>query len=147
MKKKISIILLVLLLAMGMISSANAAVIDNSNGLFASQYIIKFSSTITSLGNGKLEIAFDVGAQESMNMLGVKTIILQEKDKDNNWVAVKTYSYANYPNMMAYNKSTMNNSVPYSGDSGSYYRAKVYFYAEKGGYDTKEFITSEVKAK
>lgn len=147
MKKKISIILLVLLLAMGMISSSNAAVIDNSNGLFSSQYINKGTATITSLGNGNLDITFSIQAKEMMNMLGVKTIILQEKDDNDNWVAVKTYSYTNYPNMMAYSKSTMNSSVPYSGDSGSYYRAKVYFYAEKGGYDTRELITSEVKAK
>ena len=63
------------------------------------------------------------------------------------WNAVKTFSYTSYPNMLRSNAATNFSSVSYNCISGYSYRAKVYFYAEKGGYDTAEYLTQSVVAK
>lgn len=143
MRKKVSWLLaIVLLLVISMSSIASAAIL-------ASQYITSYEAGVTSPSDNKIKVSFSIIATETVDMVGVKTIILQERASlTDEWSAVETYSYLDYANMMRENAIITSSNVTYSEAIGGYhYRAKVYFYAENGGYDTREYITSSVQAK
>ena len=89
---------------------------------------------IYTYNNGDLEIYFNIISEGTVDKLGTKT-------------SIKTYSYNDYPDMIRNNAQSNNFDVIYSDIvSGHLYRAKIYFYAEKGGYDTRDYITASVIA-
>ena len=132
MKKRITVIA----------SVANAAILS-------SDYMNDWSAGVYSLSRGTVDVTFEVQAPNTMDKLGAKTIILQERATGSStWNPVYTFSYTNDSNMLARKALSHDYTVSYDNAvSGYSYRAKVYFYAEKGGSDTIEFITSPVKAK
>lgn len=142
MKKRIAVVALLMLLLFSIASVANAAVRN-------SQYISDWSAGVYSYSRGTLNISFEVQAPSNMDKIGAKTIILQEKAAGSStWNAVKTYNYTNYSGMLKSGALRHDYTVSYyNAVSGNNYRAKVYFYAEKGGSDTIEYITDIVKAK
>ncbi len=141
MQKKTSIVCILAFLLVMTVSSVAGAAIQ------ASEYINCYGAAIYTSSNGNFVIDFEIDGTGTMDMIGAKTILLQERASSNDdWETVKTYSYLDYDNMMAYNARTLSSNVPYNGTVGYYYRAKVYFYAENGGYDTREYITSSVQA-
>jgi len=89
-----------------------------------------------------VNVSFRIIGTGIMDVLGAKTIIVQEQAPGSSrWDAVATYNAANYSNMLNYNVSRHSSGVSYSGAKSGYsYRAKVYLYAEKGGYETVEYI-------
>lgn len=108
----------------------------------ASEYISSYYADIATYPGGRVTVSFDITATRTMDVLGVQTVIIQEKAPGSrNWSAVATLSSDDYPNMLAYNRiNHISNVSYYGGQSGYAYRAKVYFYAENGGYDTAEYI-------
>lgn len=136
MRKKLIAILIMLTVIFSMSSVANAA-------FFASEYITDCYAYADVSSNGYVTIKFDIRAPRVMDVLGAKTIIIQEQAPgSSSWTSIATLSSADYPNMLAYNRKVYDSEISYyGGKSGYSYRAKVYFYAENGGYDTKEFIT------
>lgn len=130
------------LLVMSVATIASAAI-------QASQYIATYGGGVTSPADNKVQISFNITATGTMDMVGVKTIILQERSSlTDDWSVAKTYSYSDYANMMKENAIMVDSSVTYTNAIGDYYyRAKIYFYAENGGYDTRELITYSVQAK
>lgn len=134
MKKKIFIGLL-LMMFFSITAITNAAITS-------SEYISNCYAQIATYSGGRVTVSFNIRATGTMDVLGAQTIIIQEKAPGSrNWSSVATLSSDDYPNMLGYNKSDHDSYVSYyGGQSGYAYRAKVYFYAEKGGYDTKEFI-------
>ena len=131
MRKRIMALGLLLIMLFGVASVANAAVKDSAS-VMASEYINSCSAAVYAYSGGTLEIFFDIRSPGTMDKVGAKTIVLQER------VAGAT----------TWNPIMHNYSVSYDGAvAGNSYRAKVYFYAEKGGYDTVEYITNSVKAK
>ena len=114
---------------------ANAAITS-------SEYISDCYAQIATYSGGRVTVSFSITATSTMDILGVQTIIIQEKAPGSSrWISVATLSSDDYSNMLGYNRSFYDSNVSYyGGRSGYSYRAKVYFYAEKGGYDTKEFI-------
>lgn len=108
----------------------------------ASEYISDCYAQIATYSGGRVTVSFSITATSTMDILGVQTIIIQEKAPGSSrWTSVATLSSDDYSNMLGYNRSFYDSNVSYyGGRSGYSYRAKVYFYAEKGGYDTKEFI-------
>ncbi len=114
---------------------ANAAITS-------SEYISDCYAKVATYPGGRVTVSFDITATSTMDILGVQTIIIQEKAPGSSrWSSVATLSSDDYSNMLAYNRRFHSADVSYyGGRSGYSYRAKVYFYAEKGGYDTKEFI-------
>lgn len=118
-----------------MSSVANAA-------FFASEYITDCYAYADVSSNGYVTIKFDIRAPRVMDVLGAKTIIIQEQAPGSSrWTSVATFSSDDYSNMLGYNRRDYDSEIYYNGKSGYSYRAKVYFYSEKGGYDTREFIT------
>lgn len=136
MQKKIIAVIMTLTIFFSMAGIAGAS-------LFSSEYIDHWYAYTQVYENGRVRVDFDIRATGTMDVLGAKTIIIQEQaPNSNSWTAVATLKSDNYPNMLGYNKSNHASEVFYYGGKAGYaYRAKVYFYAEKGGYDTKEFIT------
>lgn len=108
----------------------------------SSEYIFDCYAKIATYSGGRVTVSFDIQATGTMDVLGAQTIIIQEKAPGSSrWSYVATLSSDDYSNMLAYNRRSHNSDVSYyGGQSGYSYRAKVYFYAEKGGYDTAEYI-------
>lgn len=143
MKKKVMVLGLFLIMLFCVTSVANAAVMRISD------YINDYSANVYARSGGILDISFEVQAPNTMDKIGAKTIILQERvTGSTTWNAVKTYSYTNYSGMLKSRALSHDYVVSYyDAVPGNSYRAKVYFYAEKGGSDTIECITDAVKAK
>lgn len=142
MKKKFIVSGLLLIMLFCVTSLANAAVIRMSD------YINDHYAKVNAYSGGTLDISFSVQAPNTMDKIGAKTIILQERvTGSTTWNAVKTYSYTNYSGMLKSRALSHDYVVSYyDAVPGNSYRAKVYFYAEKGGSDTIEYITGIVKA-
>ena len=138
MRKKSFILALILLAMFFTTSIANAVIMS-------SQYINSYGAAAGRSGN-KITVTFDITGKTTMDVIGAKTIIIQEKASgSSSWNAVATLTSDNYSNMLGYNKRDQMSSVYYYGaKEDCSYRAKVYFYAEKGGYDTREYITDPV---
>jgi len=135
MRKKIMLIAMLLLAFFGLTSIANAVIT-------ASAYISDYYAD-TMLSGEKITITFDITGTKTLDVVGAKTIIIQEKKPTSStWSTFATFSSDDYPDMLRYNSPWHTGNVTcYGARSGYYYRAKVYFYAEKGGYDTAEYIT------
>ncbi len=134
MRKKLFIGLL-LMAFFSIAAIANAAITS-------SEYISDCYAQIATYSGGRVTVSFSITATSTMDILGVQTIIIQEKAPGSSrWTSVATLSSDDYSNMLGYNRSFYDSNVSYyGGRSGYSYRAKVYFYAEKGGYDTAEYI-------
>lgn len=127
---------LLLIFIFSIAAVANAAVLS-------SEYIREARAGTTVNSQGTVTVAFRIYGTGIMDVLGAKTIIVQEQAPGSSrWDAVATYNSSDYPSMLKKNTSVHSSSVSYSGAKSGYsYRAKVYFYAEKGGYETVEYIT------
>ena len=136
MRKKIIALLIMFTAIFSMSAVANAA-------FFASEYINDCYAYASVNSNGRVNVSFDIRATGTMDVLGAQTIIIQEQaPSSTRWTSIATLSSDDYSNMLKNNVSHYGSEVSYYGAKSGYsYRAKVYFYAEKGGYDTKEFIT------
>lgn len=135
MRKNIALTALVLMFIFSISAVANAAVLS-------SEYIQEVLADTTVDSQGTVNVSFRIYGTNKMDVLGAKTIIVQEQAPGSSqWTAVATYSAEDNSNMLKYNTSMHSSSISYSGAKSGYsYRAKVYFYAEKGGYETLEYI-------
>ena len=108
----------------------------------SSEYISDCYAKIATYSGGRVTVSFNISGTDTMDVLGAQTIIIQDKAPGSSrWTSVATLSSDDYSNMLAYNRRFHSADVSYyGGRSGYSYRAKVYFYAEKGGYDTAEYI-------
>lgn len=113
----------------------------------ASYYLSSYSSYIAAVGNGKVQVWFDVGGKGTMSRIGAARVLLYESTDNKSWTKVKTYLYTDYSNMTATNKMNHTSYVSYSGVAKRYYKATVTVYAAKdGGSDSRLVYTSVKKA-
>lgn len=142
MKRKVIVSGLFLIMFFCVTSVANASIM-------VSDYISDWRAGVYARSGGTLDIYFEVQAPDTMDKIGAKTIILQERVAGSSaWNPVETFSYTKDSGMLIKGTASHNYTVTYyNAVPGRSYRAKIYFYAEKGGYDTIEVITSAVKAK
>ena len=148
MKKKMSLIMAVAIMISMMMTVMASAAIKLPHLPYASEYITAYNAYVESPSTGKVTVNFSITANDVMTKLGAKTIVLQERASASKpWTEYATYSYEDYSNMMRNNAKGHNSSITENVTSTYQYRAKVYFYAEKGGYGTDTFITDYVKAK
>lgn len=142
MKRKVIVSGLLLIMFFCVTSVANASIM-------VSDYISDWRAGVYARSGGTLDISFDVQAPNTMDKIGAKTIILQERVAGSTaWNPVETFSYTKDSGMLTSKALSHDYTVTYyNAVPGRSYRAKIYFYAEKGGYDTIEVITSAVKAK
>lgn len=125
--------ILSLCLALTLALSANVFASDETITPYASQYISSYDSSINDLGNGTIQIWFEVQATEKMDEVGVTRILLYEVTSDGSLKSVKTFQSDDYSSMVKTNSSYIYSYVTYYGPSSKTYKAHVSFWAGKNG--------------
>ena len=113
----------------------------------ASAYLACYTAYVCAMGNGELEIWFEVTGTEPQEYLGVMTIYLYESTDNVNWTWVKTFRHADYEQMLLTNAWEVIDYVPYDGVAGRYYKAYVGIWGgpDPGG-DSRYIWTSSERA-
>lgn len=90
-----------------------------------------------------------MAATGTMDEIGALSIRLQQRSNSSlTWKTIKTYSYTDYSNMLANNKTFYAFNVDYSGIKGYSYRAYVTIWTGKDGDgDSREMLTNTIVAK
>ena len=113
----------------------------------ASDYLAGYTAYICAMGNGDLEIWFEVTGTGFQEYLGVVVIYLYESTDNENWYWVKTYLNNEYDAMLSTNDWHHVDHVDYEGVAGRYYKAYVGIWGgpEEGG-DTRYIWTDVERA-
>ena len=102
-----------------------AAVPDTVSPM-ASSYLSAYTAYICAMGNGELQIWFEVDGTRTQEYLGVLTIRLYESTDNVNFYWVDTFLHEDYDSMLVQNTFCHMDYVPYyEGVPGRYYKAYV----------------------
>lgn len=109
---------------------------------YASAYLASYTAYICAMGDGDLEIWFEVLGTGTWADIGVLTISLYESTDNSTFNWVKAYRFTNYPQMLVHDDYFCMDYVSYEGVPGRYYKAYVQIWAgpEDGG-DTRYIWT------
>ena len=101
----------------------------------ASAYLATYTAYICAMGDGDLEIWWEVTGTDYWADIGVLSVYLYESTDNVNWGWVKTFQFTEYPNMLRHNTYFSVDHVEYEGVPGRYYKAYVHIWAgpEDGG--------------
>lgn len=132
----ISVLLTVSLMAPGY---ANAAVAEPIQPM-SSDYVDWRAVGISTPGDGKLEVWFDVWATGIMDEVGAMSIRLYESADQTTWKRVMTCLYEDWPSMMGGNSDYYSSHMDYQGVAGKYYKAYIKIWAGKDGDGDYEFL-------
>ena len=129
--KLIAIILVVSLCAP---IGAHAAVPETVQPM-ASAYLADYTAYICAMGDGNLEIWWEVTGTRTWADIGVLTVSLYESTDNENFYWVKAFNFANHSNMLWHDNYICVDHVDYEGVPGRYYKAYVCIWAgpEDGG--------------
>jgi hypothetical protein len=108
----------------------------------ASAYLMSYTAYICAMGDGDLEIWFEVTGTGTWADIGVLTVSLYESTDNSNFYWVRTFRFTDHPNMLWHNDYFCVDNVDYEGVPGRYYKAYVQIWAgpEDGG-DTRYIWT------
>ena len=108
----------------------------------ASAYLTDYTAYICAMGDGDLEIWWEVTGTQRWADIGVLTVYLYESTDNSNFYWVKTFHFTAYPNMLWHDDYICIDYVDYEGVPGRYYKAYVQIWAgpEDGG-DTRYIWT------
>ena len=109
---------------------------------FASAYLTDYTAYICAMGDGDLEIWWEVCGTRTLADIGVLAVYLYESTDGVNWEWVKSFQFTEYPDMLWHNNYICVDYVSYDGIPGRYYKAYVQIWAgpEDGG-DTRYIWT------
>lgn len=157
--KKIISMLLSLILCATMIGSASALSLTDDeiqqlrnqqeDLARASKYFATRGVWASAVGDGEVEIGFDLTCARVMNNLGATKVEVMRKS-GNNWVSVKTYKYTDSGMEYLYqsDRGTISEDLYFQGTSGKDYFAYVTVKAEDDdGSETIIMSTNVVTAK
>lgn len=101
----------------------------------ASAYLAAYTAYICAMGDGNLEIWFDVTGTDIWADIGVLTIFLYESTDNSTFYWVKSFRFTDYPNMLWHDTYICMDHVDYEGVPGRYYKAYIEIWAgpEDGG--------------
>lgn len=140
------IIAICLVLALVAPFSVNAATVDNVVPR-ASYYLDAYNTYICAMGDGRIEVWFEVMGTSYMDDIGTLSIRLYESSDNSNWTLVKTFLHENYSSMLAEDDYYHLSCVSYQGTARKYYKAYVCIWAGKnGGGDTRYMWATSVRA-
>ena len=136
----------ILVMALMVPVSVSAAVPETAMP-YASHYLMCYTAYVCAMGNGKLEIWFEVTGTGDQEYLGVTTIFLYESIDNENWYRVDTFSHMDYDQMLLTNAWDVMDYVEYQGVAGRYYKAYVGIWGgpDPGG-DSRYIWTSVERA-
>lgn len=117
-------VVVILVMALMMPVSVNAAMPETVMPL-ASAYLACYTAYVCAMGNGDLEIWFDVTGTGTQEYLGVMSIFLYESTDNVNWYWVETFRHTENDQMLLTNVWEVTDYVPYEGVAGRYYKAYV----------------------
>ena len=102
---------------------------------FASAYLMDYTAYICAMGNGNLEIWWEVTGTRTWADIGVLRVYMYESTDNSNFYWVKTFTFTDYPNMLWHDNYICVDHVDYEGVLGRYYKAYVCIWAgpEDGG--------------
>lgn len=137
----VKLIALVLVISLCTPVGAQAAVPETVQPR-ASAYLMSYTAYICAMGDGDLEIWFEVLGTGTWADIGVLAVYLYESTDNSNFYWVKTFLSTDYPNMLWHNNYFCMDHVDYEGVPGRYYKAYVQIWAgpEDGG-DTRYIWT------
>lgn len=101
----------------------------------ASAYLADYTAYICAMGEGKLEIWWEVTGTRTLADIGVLTVFLYESTDNTNFYWVESFRFTDYPNMLWHNNFFCMDHVDYEGVPGRYYKAYIEIWAgpEDGG--------------
>ena len=101
----------------------------------ASAYLADYTAYICAMGNGDLEIWWEVTGTRTLADIGVLTVFLYESTDNSNFYWVKSFRFTDYPNMLWHDTYICVDHVDYEGVPGRYYKAYIEIWAgpEDGG--------------
>lgn len=92
----------------------------------ASDYLMGYTAYVCAMGNGNLEIWFEVTGTGTQEYLGVMSIFLYESTDNVNWYWVETFQHEDYDQMLLTNVWEVVDYVEYDeAVPGRYYKAYV----------------------
>ena len=108
----------------------------------ASAYLWSYTAYICAMGDGNLEIWWEVTGTRTWADIGVLTVSLYESTDNSNFYWVKAFDWTDYSNMLWHDDYICVDHVDYEGVPGRYYKAYVQIWAgpEDGG-DTRYIWT------
>ena len=109
---------------------------------YASRYLSSYNTYICDMGNGRMEIWYDVMGTGDMDEIGVLSIYLYESSDNSTWTWVETFQHENYSSMLAYDDWSHTSYVSYQGTAGKYYKAYVCIWAGKNGSGDTRYMWS-----
>lgn len=139
MKRFTQLASLILVLSIILVNPAFA----QENSTWGSNYFASRLAYLYPTSGTQFEVWIEVEAVGMMDKLGASEIVLQKSTDNSTWTDVKTYSKTVYQNLVKSNAYHYETYVTYSGTSGNYYRAKVWFYAERGNGTAEYSYTTE----
>ena len=101
----------------------------------ASAYLWSYTAYICAMGDGDLEIWWEVCGTDYWADIGVLTVSLYESTDNSNFYWVDTFSFTEHSQMLIHNDYFCMDHVDYEGVPGRYYKAYVHVWAgpEDGG--------------
>lgn len=137
-------VIVVLVMALMMPVSANAAMPETVMPL-ASDYLACYTAYVCAMGNGELEIWYEVTGTGTQEYLGVMIIYLYESTDNVNWTWVKTFHHTDYEQMLLTGAWQNIDCVPYEGVAGRYYKAYVGIWGGPDDTGDARYIWTEVE--
>ena len=137
----IKLLTIVLVVALCAPIGAQAAVPETVQPM-ASAYLAAYTAYICPMGDGDLEIWWEVTGTRTWADIGVLEVYLYESTYNSKSYWVETFIFTDYPNMLWHDNYICIDHVDYEGVPGRYYKAYVQIWAgpEDGG-DTRYIWT------
>lgn len=146
-KRTVTMRLAALLLAIIFVIPIHAFAVDSR----ASNYLDSYNAYPYAAGGGKVQIWFDVTADDYMADIGSLSITVYECSTNssniNDWEHAQSFTNGNTPSILGHNKIYYSSHVTHDGTEDMWYKAYVCIYAGDGtNGDTRYFWTGAVKA-
>jgi len=140
--------IVMLLVVVTFVQPLTVGAVDNGAVMpCASYYLDAYNTYICAVGNGDIQIWFEVMATDDMDELGTLRIMLYESTDNVNWTWKTTFLHEDNSQMLLKNDFWYMNYVPYDGVAGRYYKAYVCIWAGKNGSgDTRYMWATSVRA-
>lgn len=111
----------------------------------ASYYLDAYTAYICAMGNGELQIWWNIYGAGTQVDLGVLRIVVYESSDNATWTWVKTFTHSNYSNMLSHNDAHHMDYVSLQGTKGYYYKALVTIYGGDGTTGDSRYIWTPVE--
>lgn len=116
--------------------------VSASASVYSSEYLNRYSGSVTTQGNGTIKISFSVVGMKKLDELGASEIVVERK-AGNSWIEAETYTVSDYPELSTTKAAMYSNYVLYEGVAGTEYRAKITVF---GNTDYRTFTTASKRA-